>query len=126
MRIFAVLDCQSLRHCPPALQHLAIRSFAEQQGGEVSYYTCEDPLTLPYGVLKSELMDMQADALYFFTTRQLVQDGFDFSFLEELLASPVGSAVAFAREGVIITPSNYHSLRPWLWREGLHDAIPSL
>ena len=116
MRFFAVLDCQSLRHCPNSLQHLAIRSFCEQQGGEVSFYTCEDPLTLPYGVLKSELPGIQADALCFFTTKQLVQTRFDFHFLESLLAS--GKAVGFARENVIITSETYSQLKPWLWREG--------
>lgn len=122
MKFFAVLDCQSLRHCPPSLQHLAIRSWVEQQGGEVSFYTCEDPLSLPYGVLKARLPTLEAEALCFFTVKQLIQTSFDFPFLEELLASPVGQAVGLARENVIITPETYPSLRPWLWREGLDTS----
>ena len=120
-----MLDCQSLRQCPPALQHLAIRTFMQQHQGEVSYYTCEDPLTLPYGVLKSELTGIKADALCFFTTKQLVHGGFDFPFLEELLARE-GGTVGFAREGVIISPETYKAQRPWLWREGLQEGRPVL
>jgi len=115
VRVYAVLDCQSLRGCPPPLQHLAIRSFSEQHGGEVSFYTCEDPLTLPYGVLQDQLPTIEADGLCFFTSKQLVQKEFDFKFLDELLAR---WAVGFARENVWVTKDNRHELQPWLWREG--------
>lgn len=112
---YAVLDCQSFSECPPSLQHLAIRSFCEQHNGEVSFYTCEDPLSLPYGVLEDQLPEIETDGLCFFTTRQCIQEGFDFPFLERLLPR---WSVGFARENVWVTKENYKEVRPWLWREG--------
>lgn len=126
MKFYSVLDCQSLSICPPSLQHLAIRSFCEQQGGEVSFYTCEDPLSLPHGVLQTQLPEIESDGLCFFTSKQFVdqkspdesgrlQSEFDFPFLEQLLKKWV---VGFARENVLVSTANYSELQPWLWREG--------
>ena len=100
---YAVLDCQSLKACPPSLQHLSIRSFCEQQKGEVSFYTCEDPVTLPYGVLESRLPEIQVDGLCFFTSKQLVNGKFDFEFLDRLLEK---WQVGFARENVLASNAN--------------------
>lgn len=118
MNCYIVLDCNSLSQCPPSVQHLVLRNFCSQHDGEVSFYTCEDPLSLPYGVFKSQLPDIATDAFCFFTTKQLVNGGFDFSFLEQLLER---GSVGFARENIWVTKSTYPDLRPWLWREGLEE-----
>jgi hypothetical protein len=67
-------------------------------------------------VLKSQLPEVEADGLCFFTSKQFVNGKFDLVFLEELLEK---WTVGFARENVLVSTSNYPEVRSWLWREGL-------
>lgn len=114
---YSCLDTGFVKYCPQSLQHLAVANKAGKLGGEVSFYTMEDPGALAFqGAVKAKIEENPAvDGIIYFTVRQFFYGGnFDLKFLKFVLDQ--GYEVHFAREDIsILNRDNLADLYPILY-----------